>query len=194
MSEMRKNELSRGFSAVVAILIAVIVLGGIGAFVMSRRPSTSTPSSAVDRSTPAGTESAVPTGETTSTLTDVIGQGKNLECDWKMPTNGEANPFGTGKLYTTGNKGRSMISGSSSGMSIDGNAIYKDGEVYSWISVAGTTMGFKFDKTELESMSAEMTAEQKQQAEQIRAKMIFQCKPWTPDESKFILPTGVEFK
>ena len=193
MSEMRKNELSRGFSAVVAILIAVIVLGGIGAFIMSRRSSTSAPSSAADRSTPAGTESAVPTGETTSTLPDIIGRGQNLECDWRLP-NVEANPFGTGKLYTTGNKGRSMISGNSSGMSIDGNAIYKDNTVYSWISVGGTTVGFKFDKAELESMSAEMTAEQKQQAEQIRSEMVFKCIPWTPDESKFILPSGVEFK
>lgn len=193
MSEMRRNDLSRGFSAIVAVVIAALVLGGIGVFVMSRRTSTSTPSSSVDRSTPAGTESAVPTGDLSSTIQDVVGRRQNLECDWKMPVEGE-NPFGTGKLWTTGNKGRSQIAGATSGVGMEGNAIYKDNEVYSWISVAGTTMGFKFDKAELESMNAEMTAEQKQQAEQIRSEMIFQCRPWTPDESKFTLPTGVEFK
>ncbi len=193
---MEINKLNQGFSAVIVLIIAAVVLAGIGGAVMLRRPSSSsTPSAAMERSSDAVSESTVPAGETTSTLPGIIEQGKNLECDWKLPTDaGEANPFGTGKLYTTANKGRSEISGNSSGMSIDGNAIYKDGEAYSWITVAGTTMGFKFDKTELENMNSEMTTEQKQQAEQIRAKMIFDCKPWTPDESKFVLPSGVEFK
>lgn len=190
-----KKSLNNGFSAVIIILIAVVVLAGVGIMMMRRPSSSPNSSNSMERSTDATTVSTVPAGETTSTLPDIIGKGQNLECDWRMPTDaGETNPFGTGKLYTAGNKGRSMISGNSSGMSIDGNAIYKDGDAYSWITVAGTTMGFKFDKAELESMSSEMTAEQKQQAEQIRAKMIFSCKPWTPDESKFVLPTGVEFK
>ncbi len=192
---MEKHKLNQGFSAVILIIIAAVVFAGIAGVTMLRRPSSSTPSAAMERASDATEESTIPAGETTSTLPGIIEQGKNLECDWKLPTDaGEANPFGTGKLYTTANKGRSMISGNSSGMSIDGNAIYKDGEAYSWITVAGTTMGFKFDKAELENMNSEMTPEQKQQAEQIRAKMIFDCKPWTPDESKFTLPTGVEFK
>ncbi len=181
----------------VIVIIAAIVLIGVGVFAMTRRPSstTSTPSSAGEQSTDATSKDSVPTGETTSTLPDIIGRGQNLECDWRLPTEtGSANPFGTGKLYTTGNKGRSTISGGTEGVAIEGNAIYKDGEAYSWITVAGNTMGFKFDKAELEKMSSEMTPEQKQQAEQIRSKMIFSCKSWTPDESKFALPAGVEFK
>lgn len=193
---MRKNKLNQGFSAVILIIIAAVVLTGIAGVTMMRRPSSSSnPSAAMERASDATAESTVPAGETTSTLPGIIEQGKNLECDWKLPTdNGAANPFGTGKLYTTANKGRSEITGNSGGMNIDGNAIYKDGEAYSWITVAGTTMGFKFDKAELENMNSEMTPEQKQQAEQIRSKMIFSCKSWTPDESKFTLPTGVEFK
>ena len=186
----------KGFSAVVAIILGVIILAGVGAYVMMNRPTSSkSKSAATGKSAPLNKEVAVPTGELSSTFEDLVGKGKNLECDWKLPTSGTTpNPFGTGKLYTAGNRGRSMISGSASGMSIDGNGIYKDGVAYSWVSVGGTTVGFKFDKAELEKMSSEMTPEQKQQAEQIRAKMIFQCKSWTPDESKFALPTGVEFK
>ncbi|HUQ84906.1 MAG TPA: hypothetical protein VM077_01155 [Candidatus Limnocylindrales bacterium] len=148
----------------------------------------------MERSTDATTESAVPSGDTTSTFPDIIGRGQDLECDWKLPTAGPENPFGTGKLYTTGSKGRSEIKGTTNGIAIEADAIYKDDSAYTWITVAGTTTGFKFSKSELESMNTEMTVEQKQQAEQIRNKMIFQCKPWTPDESKFALPTGVEFK
>lgn len=191
---MRRNDLSRGFSAIVAVVIAALVLGGIGVFVMSRRASTSTPSSAVDRSTPAGTESAVPTGETTSTLPDIIGRGQNMECDWRMPVEASENPFGTGKLWTNGNSGRSTMSGNIAGGDFEGNAIYKNNEVYTWMTVAGTTIGFKLDESELSEAGSEMTPEQRQQAEQIRSEMVFNCRPWTPDESKFILPTGVEFK
>lgn len=129
-----------------------------------------------------------------TTFEDVIGKGQNLECDWHLPTSSAANPFGIGKLYTTGNKGRSMIKGTTNGIDIDANVIYKDDAAYSWVIVAGSTVGYKFDKAELQKMASEMTPEQKQQAEQIRAKMIFSCKSWTPDESKFVLPAGVEFK
>jgi len=189
---MVRNRFSQGFSAVIALIIAAVVIVGIVGAVMMRRGSTSAPSTASDRST---TETASPTGDMSSTITDLVARGQSLECDFKMPTvTGQPNPFGTGKLYTTGKKGRSMISGNASGMNMEANAIYEDETAYSWITVAGTTMGFKFDKDKMDSMSSEMTPEQKQQAEQVRASMLFQCKPWTPDESKFVLPTGVEFK
>jgi hypothetical protein len=189
---MRKNKLSQGFSAVLILVIAAVAIGAVVAFTLSRNSTTS--QTGTERTTGASSEEGVPQGETESTIPDIVGRGQNLECDWKMPTTGTENPFGAGKLYTTGNKGRSQIAGGTEGVAIEGNAIYKDGEVYSWISAAGTTMGFKFTKDELESMNAEMTAEQKQQAEQIRQQMIFNCKPWTPDESKFVLPSGVEFR
>ncbi len=192
---MIKNKYYQGFSSVIVLVIAGIILAGIVGVIMMRKPSpTSAPSAAMDKSTDATTESAIPTGDTTSTFPDIIGRGQNLECDWKLPTAGPENPFGTGKLYTTGSKGRSEIAGTTNGIAIEADVIYKDDSAYTWITVAGTTTGFKFSKAELESMSTEMTAERKQQAEQIKSEMIFSCKSWTPDESKFALPTGVEFK
>lgn len=189
---MERSRYSQGFSALAVILIIVVaILVGTGGFIMMRR-STTEPVTLNPGSINAPTSSSVQ--EMSSTIPDIVGRGQNLECDWRMPTTGSENPFGAGKLYTTGNKGRSQIAGGTEGVAIEGNAVYKDGEVYSWISAAGTTMGFKFSKDELASMESEMTAEQRQQAEQIRQQMIFNCKPWTPDESKFTLPSGVEFK
>jgi len=190
-----KNQ--KGFSAVVIVIILAIIILGAGAFMMMRKPqsSVSTPSNATQNSTSGKTEPTVSTGETSGTFADLVGKGQSLECDFVLPSSTDKpNPFGTGKLYTTGSKGRSMMSGSTSGMSMEANAIYKDGTAYSWVKVGETTMGFKFDKDKMNQMSSSMTPQQKQQGEQFRAKMDFKCKPWTPDESKFILPTGVEFK
>jgi hypothetical protein len=183
----------KGFSPV-AVVVIIAVIAGIGAFTILRSSSTSKPSATTERTSDKASKESTPTGDLSSTIQDIVGRGQSLECDWKMPTTGSENPFGAGKLYTTGNKGRSEISGGTEGVAIEGNAIYKDDTVYSWIKAGGTTIGFKFDKAELESMAKDMTAEQKQQAEQIRQQMIFNCKPWTPDESKFDLPSGVDFK
>jgi hypothetical protein len=194
----RKIFNQKGFSglATILIIVAILVIVGGAYFVMGKKvitPSASTAgSNAVDKK--ASSKAEEPLSNVSATFQDVVGKGQNLECDWKLPTEMKNNPFGTGKLYTTGNKGRSMINGNSSGMSIEGNGIYKDGQAYSWVKVGETTVGFKFDQAKLAELSSQMTLQQKQQAEQIRAKMIFSCKPWTPDESMFALPTGVEFK
>lgn len=191
---MAKNSFAKGFSAVAILIIVAIVLAGIGGVVLIRRPSSDSASTGALERTSESTESVDTESEATSTLPDIIGRGQNLECDWRMPTGAEENPFGEGKLYTTANKGRSMITGNSSGVAIEGNAIYRDNEVYSWITVAGTTMGFKFSEAELSELNSSMTEEERQQAESIRSEMIVNCTPWTPDESMFTLPAGVNFE
>jgi len=196
MSNNLSNQ--KGISGILLgiIIAAVLIFAAGGYYMLNRSAKSASPSASGSAAKSQKNENPKqePINGASSTIQDVVGKGQNLECDWHMPDAGSSNPFGTGKLYTTGNKGRSMISGNASGMSIDGNGIYKDGTAYSWVTVAGTTVGFKFDKEKLNQMNSEMTPEQKKQAEQIRAKMIFSCKPWTPDESKFVLPTGVEFK
>ena len=195
--EMMRNKLSAGFSTVTVILTAIVVLAGIGAAVMmSQRGATPSASnvekSMVEQKTASKTAAI---DNVSSTFPDIVGKGKNLECDWKIPNPSAAtNPFGQGKLYTTANKGRSALSGNVSGTVFDANAIYKDNSVYSWIDFGGNKTGFKFDPEELTELNSNMTPEQKQQAEQIKSEMIFNCKSWTPDESKFVLPTGVDFK
>lgn len=194
---MKKNFNQKGVSTVVIVVILAIILLAAGAFFMMKKPvpSTSDSSTTPEKMESTKTEPTVSTGEMSGTFDELVGKGQSLECDFVLPSSdGKPNPFGTGKLYTTGSKGRSMMKGNTSGMSMEANAIYKDGVAYSWVKVGETTMGFKFDKDKMKEMSSGMTPQQKQQGEQFRQKMNFKCKPWTPDESKFILPTGVEFK
>lgn len=193
---MKKDFNQKGVSTVVIVVIIAIILLAAGAFFMMKKPQSSVSISATGpKINTTKTAPTVSTGEMSGTFDELVGKGQSLECDFVLPSSdGKPNPFGTGKLYTTGSKGRSMMTGNTSGMSMEANAIYKEGMAYSWVKVGETTMGFKFDKDKMKEMSSGMTPQQIQQGEQFRAKMNFKCKPWTPDESKFILPTGVEFK
>ena len=174
------------------VIIAAIALVGGAVWYFIAGPGSSSPST----STPERTResSAGTIGEVTDTMDALIGRGENLECDWRMPASSGETPFTTGKLYTTGNKGRSHMSGNVSGVAMAGNAIFRDGTVYTWMEFAGQKMGFKMDPDELRDANMSMTPEERQQAEQIRAEMIFNCRPWTPDESQFALPADVTFR
>jgi hypothetical protein len=193
---MRLSFLSKGFSAVsiIVILAALAVIGGGVYYLWSESSPATQSSSEAPTAGSSDIEESIETGEFRSTLPRIVGRGESLECDWRMPVENPDSPFSTGKLWTTGNQGRSAISGSINGASMEANAIYKDNAAYSWMEFSGVKMGFKFSQSEIDSMNNAMTAEQKQQAEQIRQEMIFSCKPWTPDASKFTLPTDVEFK
>jgi hypothetical protein len=188
------NSLNRGFSAIVAVVVVAVLLVGIGAAVMMRDSSPSSSSSERGRGPVATDSEETVGGEIESTLPDIISRGQSLECDWRMPIEEADNPFGTGKLYTTGNKGRSMITGNLGGGDFEGNAIYMNNEVYTWMNIGGNTIGFKFDESELSEADSEMTPEERVQAEQIAQDRIFNCSPWTPDESLFVLPEGVSFE
>lgn len=187
----------RGFAPVsLVLLVAVLILGAAGAYYYSSHRTPSSSSSTSDANPRAMTLTSQPTealsGEVSSNLTDIVGRGQNLECDIKVPVEaGNNNPFNTGKLWTTGRQGRSTLTAQVSGMTMEANAVYKEGTAYSWVITNGVKMGFKFSP---DATHTTMTAQQRQQAEQAKQRMLFNCHSWTPDQSKFTLPSDVEFR
>lgn len=188
-----------GFSTVALVIaLGAAVILGVGAYFLTRSssPSPTSPATKAESWTVRNEQTTAEelTGrELTTTIPDIIGRGQSLECDWKMPVAGE-NPFHTGKLWTTGSKGRSHVTANISGMAMEANAVYQGDAVYTWTMVGGQKMGMKFSPSKLEEMNSSMTPQQKQQAEQIRQSMIFNCKPWAADDTKFVLPQDIEFK
>jgi hypothetical protein len=131
-----------------------------------------------------------------STLQGLIDRGQSLECDFTPPTHAGVSTS-NGKVWTTGRMGRSQISaniGGAAQITMEANALFKNGEMNTWVNVNGRKTGFHMSQAEAQARSNSMTAEQKQQAEQFRAEMVFNCHPWTVDESKFTLPTDVTFQ
>jgi len=168
-------------------IVALVLLAGGGIYYASR-PVPGTPITPTTRDT-----QTIPTGEVSTNINDLLNKGQAMECDWHSPAGPTAND--TGKLWTDGTRGRSAITTNiASGLSMDANALYTKGDMYSWMNINGTKMGFKIARKEGEEMNDTMTAEQKKQAEQYRQEMVFNCRAWTVDPSKFVLPTDVTFE
>lgn len=192
-----RNAFFKGFSSTaVTVIIAVVAIVGALTFFLMR----STTSSGITSGMPlsdAPAEETVPTqalNDTQTTIPDIIGRGEDLECEWKLPANAEETPFNKGKLWTSGNQGRSTIDTDINGIKVQANAIYKDSTAYSWMEVNGTKLGFKYPQRSLDEYNDKMTPQERQQAEQIRQEMIVTCDPWTVDETKFALPEDVSFR
>ena len=186
--------MQKGFAPIIVVIgiVGLILVGGAGWYFMSR--GSEVPASSTTPAAEETTSDDASVSESTETMSALIGRGQNLECDWRMPIEAADNPFNTGKLWTTGNMGRSQISGTIAGGAMEGNAIFKDSEVYTWMAFGGQKVGFRMSESDLADASAGMTAEQRQQAEQISREMIFNCRPWTPDASLFEIPSDVTFR
>lgn len=189
--------MQRGFTPmiVIAIVVALLILGGAGWYLFMRAGSpTAAETMTAEQNAMQPKKVTADSPATPETMASVIERGENLQCDWRLPVENAQNPFNSGKLYTTSSMGRSHIAGNVSGISMESNAIYRDGSVYSWTIIGGTKTGFTMNPAQLKDANASMTAEQKQQAEQIRSQMIFDCQPWTPDAAQFTVPTDVTFR
>lgn len=197
-SPMRHNILHKGFSAV-SFVVILATLGIIGGGVYYLWTESSHPvAQQVSKQSVAAAETtlaaAPTTGEFRSTLPRLVKRGDTLECDWRVQSEIPGMSLGPGKLWTMGNHGRSWGAGTVNGMQMEVNALYKDETVYSWMKINGQSVSYTFTKSEMESMSDQMTPEQKTQAQQINQEMIYNCKAWNPDPTKFSLPTDVDFK
>lgn len=197
MLMMNNTSPERGFSTIslVVTLGAAVVLG-VGTFLLTRTTSPAgSPASTAETIPGDRTASDELTGrELTTTIPDIVGRGQSLACDWKLPVEAGESPFNHGKLWTTDSKGRSTMSADISGMVMEAHAVYQGNTAYTWMLVGDQKIGMKFSPSELDAMSSSMTAQERQQAEQISRSMRFNCQPWSPDETKFILPSDVDFR
>lgn len=204
MNQLKRASFQQGF-AFISVIVAVVLIGaitavGYSAYTKNQKAAFNT--SVETASTGSDSTATVSTTSDTdaslredTTFLEVIARGENLECDWTTPNT--ENPM-LGKLYTTAGKARSSATSSQAvaGMSIQADAVYKDNGVSGWLTMNGSVMpqGFKFTEAELKDMGDDLTEEQKQQGELYRQNMQFDCKPWSVDQTKFELPSGVTFE
>lgn len=185
-----------GFSTIaLLVVLGAAAIIGFGLFFATQLNSNTSPIASMTKNSVGNVipSEALTNRELNTTIPDIVGRGQNLECDWRMPVEGE-NPFNKGTLWTTTNKGRSTITATIGGMEAEGNAIYMNNTAYSWMILGGQKIGMKFTEATLNEANKSLSPQEKQQAEQIRQNMIFNCKPWNPDETKFILPSDITFE
>ena len=131
-------------------------------------------------------------------LKEMLGLGKKVECSWQFD-DPEGKSSSTGTVWVDGDRSRSEVSvkvEGEEGTDMDMISI-SDGKMnYMWSR--GQKTGSKFDIAEMEKLSQEMKVDQsdnyQNQAQSDWEKMYdYKCKAWRVDESKFLVPTDVEF-
>ena len=121
-------------------------------------------------------------------IKDLLGLGKNLECVWEIEDEGTKM---SGVAWVSGKKTRTEMKMSTPDGEME-SYFLSDGEMaYSWGS---TGSGFKFKLSDFEEEAEEADFEEGEgQFENFNKEYEYKCKPWSVDQSKFVVPAGIEF-
>lgn len=177
---------------IIGVVTLLVLVGGGVYFVSSNKNSSSNKTS--ESSTDAGNVSKVDdksvTSESTTQTTNaetLAKSGKAQHCTFSYDgATGKAD----GNMYTDG-KGKSRMSmntiQTAQGNSGANDMIIRDNKYYSWITTAGQTIGFSGD------LGSQSTSNTNSSTTAPNKDFSMKCTGWTVDNSKFELPTGVNF-
>jgi len=171
-----------GFVAIIIIIAVLGVLGGGIYMVTQNKASLKTE----EKTTSEDATASEPVAEINSntSLRALIALGKNLVCTFKE-TDADTSTSGTMYIASAGNqfRGDFTVKTNADG-TINGHMIKQGDYIYSWSDAA--TQGSKM-KAEAESDTEESdTVGLDDEAE-------YDCKSWNVDNSKFKLPSNIEF-
>lgn len=161
------------------LVVGVVVVGGYFAFSGNKEE-------VADTST--NTDTAEETEGKKMAFADFLKQGGSYKCTVNQSVN---NIEASGVTYLNDGMIRGEYSTTVQGRNIDGTMIVRDGYTYSWTSML-PGQGFKAKVVESTGDgSAGTSGAYSFNAEQVGD---YDCQPWTPDSSKFVVPTSITFK
>ncbi len=173
----------------IVVTIAIVV---VGYFVYARNsvnqndivvPTTQTNNNDI----PLGEMGEQPSGKKMA-FADFMKQGGEYKCTIHQ-YDGETDTVGT--TYLDDGMIRGEYNTKVQGLNIDTTFVMRDGYTYTWNSMMPNT-GFKSKVTEVNSNNgANASGSYNFNAEEIGD---YDCEAWTPDPSKFIIPTNITFK
>jgi hypothetical protein len=122
-----------------------------------------------------------------NSLMGLMGMGKNLQCDFNYETAGKAGSKGS--VYISGKKVRGEFGSEVNGKQTMMNMMQDDGYTYVWGSALPEGIKMKVDT----SKNNDTTSGSSQYFDP-NQEMNFNCKTWSVDASKFVLPTNITFR
>ncbi len=162
------------------MIVAGIVIVGGSVYVLTQDKSAATTteeSGAADNQTP---------GKFSGTMMDLSKRGGSWQCSVDTST---AQAASSGTVYVSGNKVRADFTMNVQGYGTVSAYMIADGEfTYSWSSMM--PQGVKAKMT-TEGQGGTATSGQGVDASMSYG---YDCQPWTPDASKFVVPTNVSFR
>ena len=122
-------------------------------------------------------------------MQDLLTRGNSVKCTYNV-VDGEGEAIGV--LYIADNKVRSEmdIVEKETGKKMEVDSIITEDWMYTWNSFMpqGTKMNIK-------EMQGEANEDYSQdEADKMREETDYKCRPWIPDNSKFVVPTDIEFR
>lgn len=175
---MKKKNLQRGsLSLVVVIIVALVIVIGGGVYLSKHNAKVAT-----DTNTSLQTGADVSTSGKNGTIRDLLALGGNATCTFNQ-TSDSGKMSGT--VYISGNMMRGdFIMTSQSNTSMDSHMIRNGDVMYAWTGNQGAKMNFAGMAT---------TSTQTDQQVNLDQKVDYDCGAWSPDSSKFTVPTTVNF-
>lgn len=169
------------------IVVAIILLGGIGWFVSKDESENSS-----TQSSSSGQNSVSNSGTTKGSLSSLSTGKKAQECT--MSYSG-ANGSGNGTMYTDGNgRGRMHLELKTEKGNIgQSDQIMKDNKAYSWTTTEGQTFGMVMDMSKMNSQQSQTQSQSNTSTPAPDQSFDINCRDWKIDESKFTVPTNVNF-
>lgn len=179
------------------LLPTILILGGCGQKVavnnaapVAQNPVAQNP---VAQNNAAADKGKSETTKMSASAKEMMQSGKSLDCTFSF-TDAQQGVAQSGEFYVDGPKARFRseieMTTISTGQKTKAYMITDGDYGYSWNST-NAKMGFKINLNE--APSAENTDKNVQKTEDLNQPFDFNCRDWSVDNSKFILPAGVEF-
>lgn len=162
---------------VAAVVIILLLLGGLGYYLFSKSAKT-TPTEKASVTEPKASSSSI-----TGTLKSLLTGGKTQTCTITYPDN-----KGSGTIFVADKKfGGTFTIKESNGKDITGYMVSDGTYMYTWSTAA--TMGIK-----IKLETAEKAAGNTQTGTgDLNQEVNLNCSPWIVDNSKFAVPTNIQF-
>ena len=169
---------------VIAIVVAVLVVGAGAWYAMTNKASTTIPTPVAPIA--GGPDASAPTTGSGS-IADLWGKTGTLECE--ISSTDTSAPF-SGKVYVSGGKIRSDVVATIVSMgnkAVNSHTIRADGFVYTWTDLM--PQGVKI----AENATPTAQSPGASGGPATSSKVSYTCKPWTVDVSLFAPPSNITF-
>ena len=182
------------------LILLVLALLGLGYYLLVMKPA----SEAVDsdygnmrEQEKMNGEEKGDTNKISTSLANLLSQGKTLKCSWNGEVDG--NTFG-GTTYVSGKKFAGTYEYSVDGQTIQSNMVGDGTNIFMWSNYGGNKYGFKMDYSTMEDTTATETSTTTDDTTTPSADTSaylqnydYDCNNWSEDTAVFELPTDVEF-
>lgn len=168
--------------------VAVIIVAGILIF---KNKTPQTPTDTVNTTPDSASAGGTMLAGKKMAFSEMVKQGGAYQCSVDQYLDAGMQQMTKGTVYVDDGKIRGEYSTTVQGMTIDTRVIVRDGFAYTWTSMA--SIGYKAPVVETVGGDASVgTAGKYSWNDQLIGD--YDCKPWSPDSSKFTVPTNITFQ